>query len=556
MTPFIQLLGAIAGIGAASGQIPTRAGSESAILALLAAALAQRDAPAIPSAPAQPVRLPWVVSAISFLWIAVFALTSVATVAAIVLGQGALHDALNVLCLVLGVEAAGAIMVLCFWVSSSFGSYSKSAWGRLDGQRVPVVTPAPLTLPASEVVPAIPGVGRSTDPSTKNKRADIAADGRPASIRYNNPGAQYPSVEAARFGQIGYGVIGGGHKIALFPHAINGAASNFDLLRRGYVGMQFGAAGKKWTGSNRFGIPGYSDETMLTADMVDDPAVAVPIMKAIARREAGEDSPLTEMEWRAAHAMFRAGSADAWLSSSPTASATRRPIGADLVALARKFIGRPYAHTLVPKDDATYAGPFDCAELASYVVYQVTSRLYGCTDDNAKPSVADAYTGAWKRDAGSLGNVITVAEAARTPGAFVLRYPPSGAGGMGHIALSVGDGSTIEAKSTNEGVTADKISQRRWDIGVLIPWVDYGRRDDVAVAGPTTVYAIGQPNMRADVIHSIQSALKDAGYDPGAIDSEFGLLTAQAVTAFQISRGLVEDGEVGPQTAAALGIKL
>lgn len=465
----------------------------------------------------------------------------------------------------------GALLVLMttvvtFLFGSSWGSRQKDAWRPIIPARAPVLLPAPVTqpepqeptaeLPAGEVVPAIPGVGRSTDPSTKNKRADIAADGRPASIRYNNPGAQYPSVEAARFGQIGYGVIGGGHKIALFPHAINGAASNFDLLRRGYVGMQFGAAGKKWTGSNGFGIPGYSDETMLTADMVDDPAVAVPIMKAIARREAGEDSPLTETEWRAAHAMFRAGSADAWLSSPPTASATRRPIGADLVALARKFIGRPYAHTLVPKDDATYAGPFDCAELASYVVYQVTSRLYGCTDDNAKPSVADAYTGAWKRDAGSLGNVITVAEAARTPGAFVLRYPPSGAGGMGHIALSVGDGSTIEAKSTNEGVIADKISQRRWDIGVLIPWVDYGRGDDVAVAGPTTVYAIGQPNMRANVIHSIQSALKDAGYDPGAIDSEFGLLTAQAVTAFQISRGLVEDGEVGPQTAAALGIKL
>jgi hypothetical protein len=72
-------------------------------------------------------------------------------------------------------------------------------------------------------------IGRSTDPSTADNRDDVAGS-EVASFRYNNPGAQYPSARAARFGQTGYGIIGGGHKIARFPSPVNGAASNFDPL--------------------------------------------------------------------------------------------------------------------------------------------------------------------------------------------------------------------------------------------------------------------------------------------------------------------------------------
>src|SRR5690242_1716174 len=80
-------------------------------------------------------------------------------------------------------------------------------------------------------------IGRSTDPSTADHRDDVGGN-EVASFRYFNPGAQYPSARAARFGQTGYGIIGGGHKIARFPSPVNGAASNFDLLSRNYVGKQ------------------------------------------------------------------------------------------------------------------------------------------------------------------------------------------------------------------------------------------------------------------------------------------------------------------------------
>jgi hypothetical protein len=123
---------------------------------------------------------------------------------------------------------------------------------------------------------------------------------------------------------------------------VNGAAANFDLLRRNYVGLTIGAAGAKWTGDNGFGIPGYDPNAILTAEMVDDPAQAIAVMKAMARREAGRESPLTDEQWRQAHAMFKAGSASAYLDSlaGPSSSPpTERPLdlaAAIVVAMRRK----------------------------------------------------------------------------------------------------------------------------------------------------------------------------------------------------------------------------
>jgi uncharacterized protein (TIGR02594 family) len=54
-------------------------------------------------------------------------------------------------------------------------------------------------------------------------------------------------------------------------------------------------------------------------------------------------------------------------------------------------------------------------------------------------------------------------------------------------------------------------------------------------------------------IKGIQQALKQQGFDPGAIDGVWGRNTIAAVKAFQQARGLEVDGVVGPQTARALG---
>jgi peptidoglycan hydrolase-like protein with peptidoglycan-binding domain len=58
------------------------------------------------------------------------------------------------------------------------------------------------------------------------------------------------------------------------------------------------------------------------------------------------------------------------------------------------------------------------------------------------------------------------------------------------------------------------------------------------------------------VVARIQQSLAARGFDPGPIDGEFGNNTAAAVAAFQATQGLVVDGQVGPQTAGALGVVL
>lgn len=51
----------------------------------------------------------------------------------------------------------------------------------------------------------------------------------------------------------------------------------------------------------------------------------------------------------------------------------------------------------------------------------------------------------------------------------------------------------------------------------------------------------------------IQTALKNAGFNPGSFDGKMGPRTRQAIKDFQKSKGLVPDGVVGPKTWASLG---
>ena len=54
----------------------------------------------------------------------------------------------------------------------------------------------------------------------------------------------------------------------------------------------------------------------------------------------------------------------------------------------------------------------------------------------------------------------------------------------------------------------------------------------------------------------IQTALKNAGFDPGSLDGKVGPRTRQAIKDFQKSKGLVPDGVVGPKTWNLLGKNL
>lgn len=229
--------------------------------------------------------------------------------------------------------------------------------------------------------------------------------------------------------------------------------------------------------------------------------------------------------------------------------------GEKMLNLAATRIGERYVNICVPKNNSNWHGPWDCAEFMSWLVYQTKGFLYGCIDNQGNPATVEAYTGAWKHDSQRLGKRVPVAQAAGTVGAILLRYPPS-PGSMGHIVVCDGNGGTVEAMGKAYGVRRGKVNGRVWDTGVLIPGFSYGDAGAVVAAPPAAIYAIGRQGMRASVVKAIQRALKAAGVDPGPIDGDYGHNTAAAVAAFQAIKGLIVDGQVGPQTARRLGVDI
>ena len=53
------------------------------------------------------------------------------------------------------------------------------------------------------------------------------------------------------------------------------------------------------------------------------------------------------------------------------------PSGSDLLKKAATHVGEQYLlGVVVPKDNAQWKGPWDCAEFASWCVFQAAGRLY------------------------------------------------------------------------------------------------------------------------------------------------------------------------------------
>lgn len=228
----------------------------------------------------------------------------------------------------------------------------------------------------------------------------------------------------------------------------------------------------------------------------------------------------------------------------------------DLVKLANKHVGETYVlGAFAPKDNANWKGPWDCAEFVSWLMFQTTGLLLGCTNNNDAPSRADAFSGAWARDAALSQRPISLGQAKGTAGAVLVRKPAPG--GIGHVAISQGDGTTIEAHSAKKGVSNQQVDGRRWDLAMLLPLIEYPDELPNIVFSPPSglILRLTLPPMHGPLVKKLQQALKAKGIDPGEMDGVFGPHTEAAVRAFQLQSGLVPDGEAGKLTLARLGVK-
>jgi hypothetical protein len=228
--------------------------------------------------------------------------------------------------------------------------------------------------------------------------------------------------------------------------------------------------------------------------------------------------------------------------------------GQSLLRLARQHVGEQYVlGAMVPKDNSDWRGPWDCAEFASWCVFQVAGTLFGCRP-RTDPDTADAYSGFWMEDTTKVGKKISIADAAATPGAFLVRAPAANA--VGHVVICAGNGKTVEAHSTKRGVIESVTDGRRWDTGVLVPGIEAKRaRDPQPPTRPALVLRVKTPHMKGELVRRVQQRLTKLGFHPGPPDGDYGPQTAAAVQAFQMSKGLLPDAEVGQKTAKALGVE-
>ena len=119
------------------------------------------------------------------------------------------------------------------------------------------------------------------------------------------------------------------------------------------------------------------------------------------------------------------------------------PLGLKFSPFAETQISEKYVNVQVPKDNAKWRRPWDCANSRRGSSIQKTGKLYGYFHNSEDPALADASSGAWVRD--SLDrrvDPISQQEANGIAGAVLIRKPPA-PGKMGHIAITDGRGGTV-----------------------------------------------------------------------------------------------------------------
>lgn len=206
----------------------------------------------------------------------------------------------------------------------------------------------------------------------------------------------------------------------------------------------------------------------------------------------------------------------------------------DFVATALTQRGDPYVFGA----EASFSDPnpkrFDCSELVEWAAARCGVRFV---------DGAQNQRDACKR----AGTLIDVKTGLRTRGALLFRIDPGP--GNDHVAISLGDGKTMEAKGKAFGVNVFSAAGRAWTHAGLIPGLAPGNKRAVKVPTRDRMLRRGH---RGEDVRWVQRRLQMHAFQPGPADGVFGKRTDAAVRAFQTAKKLEIDGIVGPQTRKAL----
>jgi len=191
---------------------------------------------------------------------------------------------------------------------------------------------------------------------------------------------------------------------------------------------------------------------------------------------------------------------------------------------------------LTAKDSSNW----DCSELVEW----------SCGKAGVTPKVPDGAFNQWAQIKRANG-LISVKDGLRTRGALLFVGDGTGSGrdAITHVAFSLGDNTTIEARGKKWGVGC-WTSVGRFNFAGRIAGVAYSPgRGPVQVPVPKVPPFPGTVKLHAtgDAVRLVQQRLRDRGWKI-AVDGDFGPGTDKIVRAFQREKGLTEDGVVGQQT--------
>lgn len=254
-----------------------------------------------------------------------------------------------------------------------------------------------------------------------------------------------------------------------------------------------------------------------------------------------------------------AGAAKLAVAAAGTFSKT--PDG--LVACAMTQSGDQYIFGAEASPSNPNPGAFDCSELVEWACARIGVKI---TDGS------EAQYQACKK----AGLAIPVREGIQTRGA--LLFNNAGANRVHHVAISRGDGTTIEAKGRKWGVGVFPATTGRFTLAGRIPGLNYGAKGAGGSSGGGTGGGGSTPappsydpglflKLIAAIIHSMgtrikvganeaavkimQVRLQQLGY-PVPVTGRFDNTTKACLQQFQSKSRLRADGVCGPTTWAKL----
>jgi len=133
---------------------------------------------------------------------------------------------------------------------------------------------------------------------------------------------------------------------------------------------------------------------------------------------------------------------------------------------------------------------------------------------------------------------------------------PSGNSKRTHIGLYIGNGTVIEAASTQKGVITSQVTDKKWVEWGELKGIDYSGAPQPE-PGPDpepTPTPVTHPTLRkgskGEAVREMQTLLLKAGevLPKYGVDGSFGNETLMALKNFQKKNGLAQDGICGPLT--------